>query len=644
MKPITRALCAAGFFLSLFSIQVHGQTASEASASVWQHSINDMEDWQRLAAPERDAAFSKFVLDVKTGQIYFFDAHVFKLHIDFGLQVLLKQARTHDSVVAFNRNYAAVKPQFILGYITHYPKLDLWTMSFWEGDAIGVADVKKAHRALQRTFLANVRGAQPLYFRPDSLRQERMAKRINDPHIPVIQNDKIYQKHPFVAFNVGQTIGTLRIVPVNLAFDALAFKTDDVVVLQQAYPDISPVAGIITTQFSTPLAHVNLRATAWGIPNAGYKNAASEFAPLNNQLVAYAVTEQGLSLRAATQEERVQHEQRQSEQRTVTLPAAQIDNPTLAPLHSLRAVDARIYGSKTANLGEIMHGAPQVHVPDGFGVPFYYYQQHIAAHGIQAAIDATLNDARFGRDVAWRKAQLAQLQSQIQAAPIDVASFKKITAQWRGQLHGAGVFVRSSTNAEDLKGFNGAGLYDSVPNVKTDEALAAAIKKVWASVWNERAVNERVFMGMNHREVYPGVLIQTAVNASAAGVLLTTDIWGHNPHTYTINAKFGLGMRVVEGQKIPEQILYDASNHGTRIISRSNETTMLVFDPKNGVREVPTPAGDTILTESRARALGDAVQPLIPLFSSDAALDVEWVLEGEKIWIVQARPYVVKQK
>jgi hypothetical protein len=67
---------------------------------------------------------------------------------------------------------------------------------------------------------------------------------------------------------------------------------------------------------------------------------------------------------------------------------------------------------------------------------------------------------------------------------------------------------------------------------------------------------------------------------------------------------------------------------------------MLVFDPKNGVREVPTPAGDTILTESRARALGDAVQPLIPLFSSD----VEWVLEGEKIWIVQVRPYVVKQK
>ena len=82
--------------------------------------------------------------------------------------------------------------------------------------------------------------------------------------------------------------------------------------------------------------------------------------------------------------------------------------------------------------------------------------------------------------------------------------------------------------------------------------------------------------------------------------------------------------------------------HGTRIISRSNETTMLVFDAKNGVREVATPGGDTILTEARARRLGEAVDQIIPLFPRDAPLDVEWVLEGEKIWLVQARPYVTK--
>ena len=88
--------------------------------------------------------------------------------------------------------------------------------------------------------------------------------------------------------------------------------------------------------------------------------------------------------------------------------------------------------------------------------------------------------------------------------------------------------------------------------------------------------------------------------------------------------------------------MYDTSNNGTRIISRSNETSMLVFDPKNGVREVPTPAGDTILTEARAKRLGETVDNIVPLFARDTPLDIEWVLEGEKIWIVQARPYVSK--
>ena len=69
---------------------------------------------------------------------------------------------------------------------------------------------------------------------------------------------------------------------------------------------------------------------------------------------------------------------------------------------------------------------------------------------------------------------------------------------------------------------------------------------------------------------------------------------------------------------------------------------MLVFDPKNGVKEVPTSKGDTILTEARAKRLGDAVEQISPLFSQEQALDIEWVLEGETIWIVQARPYVTK--
>ena len=69
---------------------------------------------------------------------------------------------------------------------------------------------------------------------------------------------------------------------------------------------------------------------------------------------------------------------------------------------------------------------------------------------------------------------------------------------------------------------------------------------------------------------------------------------------------------------------------------------MLVFDADGGVREVPNPNRGVILTEARARALSETVMRFVPLFSSKYPLDVEWVLEGEKVWIVQARPYVSK--
>ena len=204
-----------------------------------------------------------------------------------------------------------------------------------------------------------------------------------------------------------------------------------------------------------------------------------------------------------------------------------------------------------------------------------------------------------------------------------------------------GAIFRSTSNCEDLPGFNGAGLYDTVPNVKGKKALGEAIKTVWASLWNLRAVDERSAFGIDHRQVFASVMVQVGVSATAAGVLVSTNLYDRRDDDgFTINAKWGLGMRVVEGVKIPEQIIFDATNDGVKIISRSDEPTMLVFDGQGGIKEVPVESTGVILTEERAKRLVTAVQKIIPLFSRDAPLDVEWVLEGEKVWIVQARPFV----
>ncbi len=612
--------------------------AAQGEQRAYVRSIPDRVTFERYARVIGADRFSKFIIDVKSDEIYFIDVNLFKLHADFVLGVLLKLPWTEENVREYNLNYEREKPRFILGYLTEHLQVKRITFSFWEGDKIDAAGVARVKKRLDQTFFA-----KNVAFRPDSPAQEEVARAVKKRGIKTISNDEIYREADFQPFNKGQAVGTLVVVPRGTKYESLVFDRNSIVILQEAYPDITPVAGILSTVFSTPLAHVNLRATAWGIPNAGYVHAYRDYSALDGEVVLYEVSDRGHTLREATPEEVRAFHLRQETQRKVDVPQADTISPRLAMLTRIRARDVVRFGTKTANLGEIVTAAPPgVAVPAGFGVPFYYYVRHLRRHKLDRRIDVMLSDARW-KDVAWRKAELESLQAAIRAAPIDPAVLDALYKRVKLKLGGAGVFVRSSTNAEDLPGFNGAGLYDTVPNVRGKQALGEAVRQVWASVWNFRAVEERELFGIDHRKVYGAVLVQIGINATAAGVLVTDNLFNPEDTTsFTINAKWGLGIRVVEGTKIPEQIVFDTQNQGTRIISRSDEKTMLVFDEKGGIREVPSAHAGVILTEDRARALAAAVQAFVPLFPPTAPLDVEWLLEGEKVWIVQARPYVTK--
>lgn len=603
----------------------------------WVKSVPDDATWKHYSKTIGSDDVGKFIIDIKTNDIYFIDVNLFNIHADFVLGVLLKQAWTADNVREYNKNYERVKPKFILGYLTHHLKIDKWTMAFWEGDKIGPDDVVKARKRLDQAFFK-----KELPFRPDSPMQQKIALDVAKKGIKTITADEIYKSAPFQAFTKGRAVGKLRVVPVGTPYENLTFARHDIVLLQESYPDITPVAGILATAFSTPLSHVNLRANAWKIPNAGDKQAREKFGKLDGKTVYYEVTDTTVVMREATPAEIKELEGKIIERKTVRLPAANLGNPKFAMLTRMRGKDVTSFGTKAANLGEIVTAnLPGVRVPAGFGVPFHYYQQHLQRNGLDKKIAALLADPKF-KDGAWRKQALEELRTAIATAPIDPPTLDAIYKRVRIKLGGKGVFVRSSTNAEDLPGFNGAGLYDTFPNVVGKQALGEAIRKVWASVWTLRAVDERDAFGIDHKQVYGGVLVQIGVNATAAGVLITKNLYDSaDDHSYTINAKFGLGMRVVEGQKIPEQIIFDPTNDGTKIISRADDPVMLKFDDKGGIVEIPVPPGaGVILTEPRAKALSTQVKAFIPVFTHGQPLDVEWVLEGETFWTVQARPFV----
>ena len=632
-----RVVALAALLLVVIAALARPRPAAADVQRAWIKAVPDEATWKKYSKTLGADEFGKFVIDIKSNEIYFFDVNLFELHADFVLGVLLKQPWTRDNIITYNKNYERVKPKFILGYVTHHTKVDRWALSFWEGDQIDAPTVLKVRDRLKGTFWRT-----DLAFRPDSPQQEKMAKAVAAKGFTVVTNDEFYKAAVFQAFNKGKAIGRLKVVPVGTPYDQLTFDRHDIVLLQESYPDITPVAGILATTFSTPLSHVNLRAGAWGIPNAGYKKAREEFGALDGKVVYYNVDDTHAVVREASPAEIADWEAQKAQAKHVALPAADTGDPHLAMLTRMRAKDVVRYGTKAANLGEIRTAnLPGVNIPDGFGVPFFYYVRHMTQHGLDAKVAAMLADARFGSDAAWRKAALEELRAAILAAPIDPDVLDVIYRRVRLKLGGKGVFVRSSTNAEDLPGFNGAGLYDTVPNVRGKAALGVALRTVWASLWNLRAVEERSAFGIDHRQVFAAVLVQIGVAATAAGVLVSTNLYDpRDDDGFTINAKWGLGMKVVEGQKVPEQIIFDATNDGTKIISRTDDPTMLIFEPGGGIREVPVAGTEVILTEERAKRLVTAVRQFIPLFAPGTPLDVEWVLEGETMWIVQARPFV----
>ena len=600
----------------------------------------DFHAYSKEVAGER---YTKFVIDIRSGRVYFFDVKVYPVHRDFVFQRIYREKWTRARHREYSKNYGAEKPEFILGYIVHHLVPDIWTVSLWEGDKATPEHVRTIFRRLRRTVGAYA----SLHFRPDSSAQERMARKL-PKKLRVITNDRIYKASNYTAFNTGRAIGTLTLVEPGKAFEDLAFAPDAIVILPDVLSDITPVRGIISERFSTPLAHVNLRAKAWNIPNIGLRQAASRYGHLAGKTVVFEATHRAHALRAATAAEIKAWQQRADNARKIRIPRANLKARELRKLDQLRVEDTSAYGAKSSNLGRLVSAKlKRVHVPDGFGIPIAYYADHMAGAGLSARVRKTLNEPTFKRDPHVRRRSLAALRDAIREAPIDAALLDRVMAHIERLKGTGGVFVRSSTNAEDLPGFNGAGLYNTVPNVVGREAVGAAIRDVWASVWNLVAYEEREHFGIPHERVYGAVLIQRAVNPTAAGVLVTQH--PNNPdekHTYTINAKSGLGLKVVAGKRVPEVVLYDYKNGGLRVLSRSDETTMLVADPKGGVRTVPVlNPGKPVLTDGRARKLGRAARRIEKLFrgvwADSPPLDLEWLYVKRKLNVVQVRPYVV---
>ena len=277
-------------------------------------------------------------------------------------------------------------------------------------------------------------------------------------------------------------------------------------------------------------------------------------------------------------------------------------------------------------------------VPDGYSIPFTHHRSYVNSNKIHDKVRQMQTVPGFNEQADVRRNELAKLREYIENSTVDSTMVKAWTNQWQTQLQSKGVFVRSSSNAEDLKNFSGAGLFTTVPNVKTAQELEKAVKKVWASVYNFEAYESRKRAGIPDSLIMMSVFVQLAADSEASGVMITKD--PYNPMRWDITyiaAKRGIGIKVVEGKRIAEQVMYSEKTKAVQLISRSDEDTELRLDADGGIKEVAISGNKRVMSDELVGKLAMVGKRIKKIFRED--MDIEWAVANNDIIILQARPY-----
>ncbi len=308
------------------------------------------------------------------------------------------------------------------------------------------------------------------------------------------------------------------------------------------------------------------------------------------------------------------------------------------------ALDLAQGGGKAVNLGRMTRsGLP---VPEGFVLTTAAYRRAVSGGGLQERIEAALAEGELGTqsnpsdphdvgDPARAEAAARSIRAAFRATPVPEEVAEAVRAAYE-RLGCGPVAVRSSATAEDLPELSFAGQQDTYLGIVGEQALLAAVRDCWSSLWTARAIVYR------RRNLVPddaaalAVVVQRLVPADVSGVLFTANpLTGHRGEM-VIDATFGLGEALVSGQVEPDHYVADAATG--RVTSRTL-----------GAKSVATLADATgaVTTENRQAATAFAltdeqVATLVALgrrvqAEYAAPQDIEWAFHHGSVHLLQTR-------
>ncbi|MEW5289501.1 phosphoenolpyruvate synthase [Erwinia papayae] len=336
------------------------------------------------------------------------------------------------------------------------------------------------------------------------------------------------------------------------------------------------------------------------------------------------------------------------------------DLPLVLWYDQLGMNDVDRVGGKNASLGQMITNLSSlgVDVPNGFATTSAAFNQFLDQSGVNQRIHDLLDNTDID-DVD----QLAKAGKQIRQWIVDTPFQPELEQAIRGayqQLSSddpdASFAVRSSATAEDMPDASFAGQQETFLNVQGFDAVLVAVKHVFASLFNDRAISYRVHQGYDHRGVALSAGVQRMVRSDvgAAGVMFTIDTESGFDQVVFITAAYGLGEMVVQGAVNPDEFYVHKPTltSGRPAIVRRNmgskKIRMVYADSRQHgeqvtTEEVPEAERDRFcLSDKEVEAL--AAQAMQIEKHYQRPMDIEWAKDGHtgKLYIVQARPETVR--
>jgi pyruvate,water dikinase len=338
-------------------------------------------------------------------------------------------------------------------------------------------------------------------------------------------------------------------------------------------------------------------------------------------------------------------------------------SPYVIAFDQLRMTDVETVGGKNASLGEMISqlDSAGVRVPGGFATTAAAYREFLAYQGLAERINAALTQLDVD-DVKTLSRTGAQIRQWVVDTPFPPSLEGEIKAHYDALVAGgntdASFAVRSSATAEDLPDASFAGQQESFLNIHGYQNILHAMKEVFASLYNDRAIAYRVHKGFAHADVALSAGVQRMVrsDSGASGVMFTLDTESGFDGVVFITASFGLGETVVQGAVNPDEFYVHKATLalGKPSVIRRNLGSKLIkmvfTDAKQAGRSTATI--DVAEVDRNRFSLSDADVLELARYAMiiekhyGRPMDIEWGKDGHdgKLYILQARPETVKSQ